>query len=356
MNDTQSVVLLVEDNHTNLEMMRLLVAQMPNCAVLAFSSPTQVRDRMGEIGFDLAIIDYQMPDLNGVELVRLLRDDPRHANKPTIMVTADLNQAVRREAIEAGVVDFLNKPVEPYEFRLRVRNLLRLADAMNKLDDRARQLHDEVMRATGELRAREEEIVLRLSMTADFKDRETAAHTLRVARYAGIIADELGLDQQTRRDIELAAPMHDIGKVGIRDEVLLKPGRLNEAEVQHMRTHTLIGAQILSGSKSALLKLASDVALGHHERWDGTGYPSGLAQATIPLAARIVAVADVFDALTTERPYKSAWSIDRALAHLTMEAGRQFDPACVIAFLNRRADVETIMNTIPDIPRISAVA
>lgn len=325
-------VLIVEDNRANLMLMEMLVNQLPNCRAVTYADPSDLVSYLTGTDFDIALIDYQMPVMNGVDLIKAVRAEPKHADKPLVMVTADRNEELRREAINAGAVEFLNKPIEPVEFKARLRNLARLCEAQRKLADKAEWLREEVEEATRELRLREEEIIDRLSLAADYKDQETAAHTRRMAQYSFLMARQMGLDEELCQDIKLAAPMHDIGKVGVRDSILLKPGPLDDEERAHMQLHAEVGGAILQGSKSKLLKLAADVAQYHHERWNGSGYPKGLEGEEIPLSARIVAVADVFDALITERPYKRAWTPEASLAHLVENAGILFDPACVAAF------------------------
>jgi putative two-component system response regulator len=339
-------VLIVEDNRTNLMLMEMLVRQVENCVAVSFTDPTQVVAQLAELRFDIAIVDYQMPGMNGIELVRAIRAAPNGADRPIVMVTADRDASIRLDAIHAGAMEFLNKPIEPVEFKARIANLARLSEAQQKLRDQAGWLRAEVEKATIELRRREEEIINRLALAAGYKDRETAAHTVRMARYCGILARQLGLGEETCRDIQLAAPMHDIGKVGIRDDVLLKDGPLDAQERAHINEHAAIGGRILAGSQCDLLRLASEIATSHHERWDGAGYPAGLAGREIPLSGRIAAVADVFDALTTARSYKAAWSVDRAFAHLREQAGRQFDPACVAAFEGAREQVCAVMREV----------
>lgn len=326
-------VLIVEDNRTNLALMELLIRQVQNCIAIGYSDPSAVVADLPTLAFDIAIVDYQMPGMNGIELIRMIRSAAGAAEKPIVMVTADQDARIRHEAIHAGAMEFLNKPIETVEFKARIANLARLSEAQQKLRDQAGWLRLEVEKATAELREREEEIIHRLALAAGYKDKETADHTVRMARYCRYIAEGLGFEENLCRDIELAAPMHDIGKVGIRDAVLLKPGKLEPDERAHMNEHTAIGAAILGNSRSRLMRLASEIAEAHHERWDGSGYPRGLAGEAIPLVGRIAAVADVFDALTTERPYKAAWSVDRALDYLSDRAGSEFDPACVAALL-----------------------
>lgn len=325
-------ILLVDDNKTNLVFLTKLVEKLPGCVPVPFADPSDVLAAMPRLDFDIAVIDFQMPGYTGVELVREIQMFEGFKGKPVVMVTADTDMAVRMACLDAGAIDFLNKPVHPLEFQARMKNLVSLVEARNKLADKAEWLRDEVSKATAEIREREEEIIDRLSIAASFKDAETGLHTKRVGEYSRIIAQAMGLSPQECSDIRLAAPMHDIGKVGIPDAVLLKQGKLTEQEFSSMQKHTSLGSDILRESKSSLLRLAATIAATHHERWDGQGYPRRLAGTDIPIAGRIVAVADNFDALTSARPYKEAWSIEQAVNHIRERAGSQFDPACVAAF------------------------
>lgn len=341
-------ILIVDDNRTNLALMDMLVRKLPDCSTRLFEAPRQVIDQLQTLDFDIAIVDFQMPGLNGIELTQAMRVQPHLADKPIVMITVDHDTEIKLRALEAGVVEFLQKPIDPVEFRTRIRNLARLCDVQRKLHDRASWLKAEVDKATGELRWREEEIIMRLSRAAGYKDRETAQHTARMARYSGILARQLNMPEDYCRNIQAAAPMHDIGKVGIRDDVLLKRGLLTAEERLHMNEHTRIGAAILAGSACELLKLAAEIAGSHHERWDGQGYPSGLRGREIPLAGRIIAVADVFDALTNERSYKNPWPVDRAYEYLIEQSGGQFDPACVAGFEMAREEVIAVHSALAD--------
>ncbi|MCJ8150789.1 HD domain-containing phosphohydrolase [Shinella sedimenti] len=325
-------ILLVDDNKTNLSLLTKLVEKLPSCEAIAYSQPEHVLTLADQLDFDIAIIDFQMPVYNGIELVNELLRFERHRDKPIVFVTADTDTATRIAALNAGAIDFLTKPVNPLEFQARVRNLVALVDARKKLADKAEWLRTEVDKAVSELRAREEEIIDRLTIATSYKDFETARHTRRVGLYSEAIAKAYGIEPWLCSDIRLASPMHDIGKVAIPDAVLLKNGKLTDEEFAVMQGHTVIGCDILRESKSALLQLAAEIASSHHERWDGQGYPFGLAGETIPISGRIVAIADNFDALTTARPYKDAWSVERTVAHIRERAGSQFDPKCVSAF------------------------
>lgn len=289
-----------------------------------------------------------MPDLDGVELIRRFRATPGCADIPVLMITANDQTAVRHRALEHGANDFLSKPIDKTEFLARARNMLALRTSQKRLEDRASWLAEEVVKATEEIVQRERETIFRLARVAEFRDPETGAHIQRMAHFSWLIGVRLGLPMEQLDILLEAAPMHDVGKVGIPDSILLKPGRLDEDEFAIMKQHSTIGHQILSGSDSSLLQMAAEIALSHHEKFDGSGYPAGLAGTSIPLPGRIVAVADVFDALTSTRPYKKAWETERAMAFLEDNRNSHFDPDCVDAFLSRLTEVEEIRRRFQD--------
>jgi putative two-component system response regulator len=355
MNDTPLAdidfrILLVEDDPTNRTIMERLVERIHGCQAISFNNPLDLLAALDTIEFDVGIVDYLLPHLNGIELIKEVHQHPAHTDKPMVIVTADKDREIRIEALTSGAVDFLNKPLEIVEFKARVRNLTKLAEAKRKLSVRAEWLKEEVDRATTELRKRGEEIVHRLILASEYKDLDTAMHTLRMANFCELIAEELGMSLDFRRDLKMAAPMHDIGKVGIPDRIMRKHGPLTPEEREEINRHTEIGASILQGSSCRLLQVATQIAATHHERWDGSGYPHGLRGEEIPLVGRIAAVADVFDALTTERPYKSAWTNEQAFRFLEEKAGSEFDPECVAAFLSKRKEVEEIKAKFADAP------
>lgn len=291
----------------------------------------------GQRHFDLVIVDHFMPKMNGIDLIAHLRAKPHYAQVPIVMLTAAEDRTIRIQALEAGATDFLSKAADIVELRAKMRNFLILADAVRRRDDQATWLAREVEQATEALRVSNEEMVFRLALAVEYRDSDTGEHTLRVALYSRLIAEELGLAPDLCREIYLAAPLHDIGKVAIPDHILLKPGRLDRDEILVMQTHASVGERILSNGSCTLMRLSAEIAGHHHERWDGGGYPRGLAGEAIPLSARIVAVADVFDALTTQRPYKAAMGKEAALAWMRQERGRHFDPRCVDAFVTAYA-------------------
>jgi len=328
-----AVILAVDDNVTNLALLEALLAKLPGVDCVAIDDPALALAWCEENRADLILLDYMMPVIDGLEFMRRL-NAISHEPAPVIMITADLDREVRYSALDLGARDFLNKPIDRAELTARIKNQMALIDAQRKLADRAAWLADEVAKATADIRQREKEAILRLSRAAEYRDPETGAHLLRMSNYSRLIATQMGLPVAEQALIYEASPMHDIGKVGIPDAILLKPGRLDEDEFEVMKRHANIGHEILRDSPAPLLQAAAAIALSHHEKFDGTGYPHGLSGESIPLHGRIVAVADVFDALTSERPYKRPWPIDKARGFLEEQAGGHFDPACVRAFLS----------------------
>lgn len=334
-------VVVVDDTQINVTLLSHLVAKLEDCVSIGFTVPEEGLAWCAGNVPDLVMVDYMMPELDGIEFIRRLRAIPGHEDVPVLMVTANDQLKVRHQALEAGANDFLTKPIDKTEFIARTRNMLSLRRAQRKMADHAAWLETEVKKATAEILVRERETLVRLFKAADSRDPETGAHIQRVAHFAKLIAARLGLSEEQQNILLEAAPMHDIGKVGIPDSILLKPGQLDEAEFNTMKRHTIIGFEILHGSQSPVLQAAAQIALGHHERFDGSGYPSGIKGEAIPLVARICAVADVFDALTCERPYKTAWETDRAVEYLREGAGNHLDPVCVAAFL---ADWDAVLS------------
>ncbi len=325
-------IVVVEDNTTSLAVMCRLIGKLDGVEVVGFTTAEAALADAHLHACDLMVIDNIMPGMSGLDLVAQLRPLPTHVVVPIIMVTADGDRSTRLAAINAGATDFLAKPVDPVELKARVTNLLALRLAQNRLADRSRALADEVALATEHIRAREEEMIYRLARAIDMRDGETGGHVGRVAQTSKIIAETLGLDGETTRTIHLAAPLHDVGKIAIPDDILKKPGKLDRVEMSVMEQHTVHGAAVLAGGASELVRMGAAIALSHHERWDGTGYPQRLKGQAIPLAARIVAIADVLDALCSARPYKPAWPAEVARTEILKASGTQFDPICIAAF------------------------
>ncbi|MBH9551396.1 HD domain-containing phosphohydrolase [Inhella gelatinilytica] len=343
-------IAIIDDNAVNVALFRALVKQLDGARSVEFLQPQEALTWVLSHDVDLVVVDYQMPEMDGLTFIRHLRAQEDKREVPVLMVTADHEISLRHEALQAGANDFLTKPVDRVEFQARARNMLALRQSQLALLNRAAWLAEEVSKATATVVARELDTILRLSRAAEYRDPETGAHVLRMAHYARLIAVELDLPLEECDLLLRAAPMHDLGKVGTPDHILLKPGRLTPEELAIMRQHARVGHDILADSESPYLQAAAIVALHHHERWDGTGYPIGLAGDAISLWGRIVAVADVFDALTSERPYKAAWAMERAREFLLEQSGSHFDPRCVQAFCNRWADVLRVRARFADDP------
>lgn len=331
------LALVLDDAEMNNLIMVASLRPLAGCVPHDFTVPAEAlafaEAHASEIG--VVITDYEMPGMNGIGFIRTLRRIPGLANVPIVMVTSHDQRSLRREALEAGATDFLAKPADPVEIRARVTNLLALSMAHRIQREHAAHLACEVAAAVALVEEREREIVSTLMRAAEHRDSDTGDHIARVAAYVGLIAEALGLPEAEGRRLCLAATMHDVGKIAMRDAILLKPGPLTPEERREMERHAERGRRILGGSRSEVMRLAAEIAGCHHERWDGGGYPYGLRGEAIPLSGRIVAVADVFDALTTVRPYKPAWPPERARAYLAENAGAHFDPRVVEAFLSR---------------------
>ncbi|MBF0417896.1 MAG: response regulator, partial [Magnetococcales bacterium] len=289
---------------------------------------------------DLILLDVMMPDMDGYEVCRRLKQDPRTRKIPLIFVTAKQETEDETYGLELGAVDYITKPFSPAVVLARVRTHLQLARARQELaranevlEERVRQRTEELHNKNLELEETRLEIIRRLGRAAEYKDNETGLHVIRMSHYSRLLALAAGLDEKRVETLFQAAPMHDIGKIGIPDLILLKPARLSSDEWNVMRSHPDIGAGIIGRQSSPLLETARIVAQTHHEKWDGSGYPRGLSGEEIPIEGRIVAIADVFDALTTRRPYKEAWPIAKAVELLTEGAGSHFDPRLVPLFI-----------------------
>jgi putative two-component system response regulator len=333
-------ILLLDDEPANLEFLRHVLRRQGYGALIASMDGLEAANHLDQVRPDLVVLDLMMPGFDGYQFLERLRAWlPEDDYVPVLVVTADTSADTRRRALAAGAADFLTKPLSPAEVRLRVRNLLHTRFLHGALRGQNARLEERVEERTAELNEARQEILDRLARAAEFRDDDTGQHTQRVGRLAGRVAQVLGLDDHHVDLIRKAAPLHDVGKIGIPDSILLKEGRLSAEERALMETHTAIGARILSGSRYPLLQLAEEIALSHHERWDGAGYPHGLRGPEIPLSGRIVAVADVFDSLTHVRPYKRAWTVRETLAEFRAGAGRQFDPELVEVLLRVAPEV-----------------
>ncbi|MDB5862809.1 MAG: response regulator-like protein [Betaproteobacteria bacterium] len=338
-------IVILDDERISLALLKGHVAKLGGCRPITFMDPVEALDWCTLNEPDIVIVDYVMPQMNGIEFTQRFRRLTGKAEVPMLMVTGTRDRVVRHRALEMGINDFLTKPVDVIEIGARLKNMLALRTSQKNLEQRAQQLADEAFRngqAALEIAARERETLLCLSLAAERRQPETHEHFVRLGNYAQLIGLRMGLTPQEAELLRLAAPLHDVGKLGIPDHILLKRGKLTEAEWEVMRQHTVMGAEILGQGESPILKAGARIAISHHENFDGSGYPYGLKGDAIPLFGRIVAVADVFDALTSAKPYKRAWDVDRALSVMKDSTGSQLAPDCMQAFLDVIDDVLAI--------------
>ncbi|MBI5592765.1 MAG: response regulator [Deltaproteobacteria bacterium] len=336
----KTVVLIADDEDRNLRLMEALLLPMDYDVLKAVNGKEAI-EKARSASPDVILMDVMMPVMDGLEAVRILKQDEETRMIPVVMVTALREVDDRVKALEAGADDFLSKPVDKTELRIRVQTLAKVKAYNDHLRNYQKKLESEVARKTIQLQNTLEALQIasldsihRLSRAAEYKDEDTGAHILRMSRYSEAVARKMGLAVKTVERILYAAPMHDVGKIGIPDKILLKPGKLDPDEWEIMKQHTTIGGRILGGSRTGFIKLAEVIALTHHERWDGSGYPRGLRGVQIPLAGRITAIADVFDALTSRRPYKEPFSVEKSFDIIRESKGTHFDPDVVDAFFS----------------------
>lgn len=311
--DSRPTLLLVDDEPINLHVLR---HTLQSDYRLLFAKSGQIALDVARSDYpDLILLDVMMPAMSGYEVCAALKQESAMGAIPVIFVTALADAENEQKGLELGAVDYITKPFNPHIVRARVRTHLSLV--------RAQELQETRLK-----------IVQCLGAAAEYKDNETGLHVIRMSNYAKIIAIAAGYSDREANDLLHAAPMHDVGKIGIPDAILRKPGPLTAEEWGVMRQHAEIGAKIIGSHASGMLQMAASIALSHHEKWDGSGYPKGLAKDDIPHAARIVTIADVFDALTSVRPYKKAWSLEDAAAHIRSESGKHFDPELVEIFMD----------------------
>ncbi len=364
-------ILIVDDEPINIKVITKYLHELGYNHCEGLSDARQAVSLITKDTPDLVILDVMMPFVSGIEILMTLRSKPETAHLPVLVLTASVDRTTRLSVLEAGATDFLNKPIDPSELSPRVRNALTVKKFNDSLKNQARDLEMAVRTRTAELEASRQDIIHCLARAAEFRDDDTGHHVLRVGRYASLIAKALGLDEDTVEQIRQAAQLHDIGKLGIPDSILLKTGKLEPDEYERMQRHTSIGkrvierlpqhewdelrkhvqigAQILDIPRSPVLQMAARIALTHHEWWNGQGYPLGLAGEDIPLEGRITAVADVFDALSSRRPYKAPFPRERCFQIISDERGTHFDPQVVDAFFTMRDAIVQIQIELADV-------
>ena len=342
------VILVVDDQPQNIDLLEAYLVPQGYDVVQAVNGE-EALGKLSDNQIDLMLLDVMMPGMDGFEVTRRVRQDNTRRLLPIILVTALRETEDRVKGIEAGCDDFISKPVDKMELLARVRSLLKVKAYNDLLANYREELESEVTKRTQELKQAFEKIkaasldtIYRLSMASEYKDSYTGAHTKRMSRYSAAIARRMGMDENTIETILYAAPMNDLGKIGIPDAILMKPAKLDSREWEIMKLHTVIGAKILEGSDAEFIRMGETIALCHHEKWDGTGYPNRLTGTEIPVAARIAAIADVFDALTSKRPYRKPFSLEEALVIIREGRGSHFDPDVVDAFFAVLDEILTI--------------
>ena len=325
-------ILIVDDEEANVDVLRRTLAHVGFTRIESTSDSREAAPLYVQHRPDLILLDLHMPHLDGLAVMDQLNEIAEASYLPILILSADLMPEARREALSRGAKDFVNKPFQQDELLLRIRTLLETRFLYIQIQSQNQLLEAKVRERTRALEEAQIEILERLAVAAEFRDDNTGQHTQRVGQMSALLAKQLGLPDTQITLIRRAAALHDVGKIGVPDTILMKIGKLTPEEFDVVKTHTAIGARILSGGKFPLLRLAEEIAFTHHERWDGEGY-AHISGTDIALAGRIVAVADVFDALTQQRPYKPAWPVGDAIAEIGRQRGRQFDPDVVDAFM-----------------------
>jgi putative two-component system response regulator len=335
-------ILVVDDNPDQLDLIELMLRKHRYANVDLTSDPSSVASSYAATPYDLILLDMEMPVMNGVDVMRQLRGELKGAFMPVIVLTVHEGADIRLQALQEGARDYISKPFVDIEFAHRIRNHLEVRMLYKEREKQNEILEQKVSERTRELKETQTEILRRLGKAGEFRDNDTGNHVQRVSHSCRELAKAAGLDEQEMEMIYMASPLHDIGKIGVPDHILLKKGRLNDEEMVIMRKHVDYGVELLSNHPARLLQVACSIAQNHHEKWDGTGYPNALAGEAIPVDARIVAICDVYDALTSVRPYKDAWTVESAVGFLNEQAGSHFDPHLVRLFVGILPEIEAI--------------
>jgi putative two-component system response regulator len=341
-------ILIVDDELANIA---LLEDILENEGFTNYKSTQDSREALGmyqELLPDLVLLDLNMPHMDGFQVIDQLMELEKTSYAPILVLTAQSNRNTRLRALSAGARDYIEKPFDITEVVQRISNMLEIRLLHNQIRDQNQVLEDRVRERTHELENTRQEAILRLGRAAEYRDNETGMHVIRMSRLSAKLAQKIGLTNAECQLMLQASPMHDVGKIGIPDNILLKPGKLNDEEWEIMKKHPEIGAEILSGSQSAVMQMAASIALTHQERWDGSGYPNHLKGEEIPLAGRVVAICDVFDALTSKRYYKEAFSVEKSMSIIEEGSGKDFEPRLVDAFKQALPEMVRIVKELPD--------
>lgn len=341
-------IFVVDDEPVNLKLIERILEIDGFTNVHSIQDPRQVHAMYRQARPELILLDINMPHMDGFEVLESLKLIPENKMPPVVFLTAQSASEFRVKAFDQGVLDFIGKPFNRLELLSRVKNLLALEHAHQELAERNVSLEAIVSIRTEELRKTQLQVVQKLGRAAEYRDNETGAHIMRMSNISALMAKHLGFSPEETQNLLHASPMHDVGKIAIPDKILLKPGKLTDSEWEIMKSHTSAGYRILYSEETRLLQLAAEIALYHHEKWDGSGYPEGLSGERIPLSCRIVAIADVFDALMSHRPYKQAWTLEESLDFINSQSGRHFDPKVIDVFNRNIDEIVQIRNRFRD--------
>jgi len=336
-------ILLIDDNQSNVLLLEKMLRMYRFQNIMTLTDSRKAYDLIQTFKPDLVLLDLQMPYIDGFTILEWIRNKYADSMLPVIVITAQSDKENKLKALSLGASDLVGKPFDHMEVLTRIGNLLQIKLLHNQLQEYNLQLEQKIQERTKEIKNLQAEVIDRLMRATEFRDETTGNHIVRIGRYTYILARKLGVDEEESAQMSMASKMHDLGKVGIPDKILLKREKLSNEEMELMKSHSAKGAQILVGSKYHLLQIAAQIAQTHHEKWDGSGYPEGLKGKEIPLVGRIVALADVFDALITARPYKNAWPFDEVLRYINEQSGSHFDPMVVDAFLNSIEPIKAIV-------------
>ena len=335
-------ILIIDEEEAHVSHLMEILQRASYRNITFTYNPVRAIELYKEISPDLVFLDVDMPHLDGFEIMRLLQEVEGDNYLPVVVISDSDDQSIRHRAMESGAKDCLNKPYDRIEVLVRIHNLIEVRMLHMEVRNQNRLLEDKVKTRTQELYDTQLDVIQRLARAVEYRDSETGMHIIRMSHYSACLAAEFGMTMAECELILTASPLHDIGKIGIPDSILRKPGKLTPQEWEVMKTHTTIGGELLSGSNSKFLKMAKEIALTHHERWDGSGYPQGLAGKEIPVVGQICGISDVFDALTSKRPYKEAWKIDKTYTAIEEGSGKQFNPELVECFNSIKDKLEHI--------------
>jgi cyclic di-GMP phosphodiesterase len=335
-------ILIVDDESANVRLIEKILKANEYKNIVCTQDPTKVLSLYKKHKFDLILLDINMPKLDGYAVMKLLAEEIKTPLPPILILTAQHAQNFRQQALDNGARDYVTKPFDMDELLSRVRNLLEVEMVHKYIRTQNQILEEKIQQRTKEIYETRLQVVRHLGRAAEYRDNETGLHIIRMSKMAAALGKAAGMSSYECELLLNASPMHDIGKIGIPDNILLKPGKLDADEWEIMKTHAQIGADILEGDDSHLMAMARDIALSHHEKWNGEGYPVGLKGEDIPFVGRITSIADVFDALTSERPYKQAWSVSDAVNLIIEERGKHFDPSLVDLFIEILPEIELI--------------